>query len=115
MPEVYFRKICIDVRVLSNRTQFDDSLRFAFHLQNHCSHSHRSFSWCKIHLELTVGVGEEDSFGGTDSELCELEEVGERLGIGIEDGEGLFSPPSDRAEAEFIAVGDGKFDGFFVF
>ena len=115
MSEIDLCQVDTQIRVLSNRTQFDNSLFLPFDFEHDSSYGNWGLFGGELYFELTVGVGKEDSFGGSDHKLCELEGVGESFGVGVENSEGVLGRGVDCAEAEFVAVGDGEFDGFFVF
>ena len=64
---------------------------------------------------MGVGVGEQDSLGGRYCEFGEPEGVGQCLGVGVEDGEGVVGGSANRAEAQLVALRDGQLHGFLVF
>ena len=95
-----------DVGVLSDCAHFDDPLGFAFNFEDDGANSDGGLPGGELNLKVGVGVGEEDSFGGGDVELGELEDVGEGLDVGVEDGEGVLGGAVHRAETQLVAVRD---------
>lgn len=64
MTEIDLGGVDTDEWIFSNSAEFDDSLLFSFYLEDDGCDDDCGLLWCELCLEVAVGVGKEDSFGG---------------------------------------------------
>lgn len=67
--------VSTNIRIFPHRTQLDNPLLLALHLQDNRANCHRSLRGLEFNPEGGVGVGHEDALRWADCELGELEEV----------------------------------------